>query len=342
MKFDLNDILIEPAVLSNIRSRSEINVYNNDLMLPLITAPMDTVISEDNVYFFKKNKIISIIPRNDIKENIENTSINKWKAISLENFANYINLDYFNNNLTYYILIDIANGHMEYLYNLCKICKERYSNINLMIGNIGNPETYRKYCELGVWGIRLSIGSGNGCLTGVQTGIGYPIASLISECYNISLEYNNAPKIIADGGMKCYSDIIKCLCLGADYVMIGSLFNKAIESAAPTYIERFGKMVHVNQYKIDSKQLKKHNYKKLYRGMSTKEVQIEMGNSKLKTSEGIVKYNNVEYTLEGWTENFIDYLKSSMSYAGKKTLKEFIGETKYNIISYQSYLRINK
>ena len=48
-------------------------------------------------------------------------------------------------------------------------------------------------------------------------------------------QINGKCKIIADGGIKGYRDIQKAL-LYADYVMIGSLFNKAIDSAGtPIY-----------------------------------------------------------------------------------------------------------
>ena len=54
--------------------------------------------------------------------------------------------------------------------------------------------------------------------------------------------------------------------------------------------------------------------KKKYRGMSTKAVQRSWGKTNLVTAEGITKYQRVEYTLEQWTENFKDYLRSAMSY----------------------------
>ncbi len=59
--------------------------------------------------------------------------------------------------------------------------------------------------------------------------------------------------------------------------------------------------------------------------MSTKEVQRKWKKTKITTSEGISKYNKVEYTLEGWVKNFEDYLKSAMSYTNSKNLEEFKG-----------------
>jgi len=81
---------------------------------------------------------------------------------------------------------------------------------------------------------------------------------------------------------------------------------------------------------------------KKFRGMSTKEVQKKLGNKILKTSEGITKMNPVEYTLEGWVENFTHYLSTAMSYTDKKDLDDFIGNVKYNIITQNSFKRFNK
>ena len=75
------------------------------------------------------------------------------------------------------------------------------------------------------------------CLTSENAGIGYPLASLMKECYEVSQSINNPAKIVADGGIKSYSDILKALALGADYVQIGSLFNKALESCGDTYFK---------------------------------------------------------------------------------------------------------
>ena len=77
---------------------------------------------------------------------------------------------------------------------------------------------------------------------------------------------------------------------------------------------------------IDYKQFKTQSFllkiQKKYRGMSTKEVQKKWGNTQLKTSEGVTRYFDVEYTLEQWTQNFMDYLKSAMSYTNSINLEE--------------------
>ena len=44
---------------------------------------------------------------------------------------------------------------------------------------------------------------------------------------------------------------------------------------------------------------------------------------KLKTSEGLLKYQKVEFDLEGWAENETDYLRSAMSYTNSHDLDEY-------------------
>ena len=78
------------------------------------------------------------------------------------------------------------------------------------------------------------------CITTSNVSIHYPQASLINECYKIKQKYSSdrdfLPKIVADGGIRNYDHVIKALALGADYVMIGSLFAQCIESAGIKYM----------------------------------------------------------------------------------------------------------
>ena len=161
-KFDWNDISIIPDVLSDIDSRSEINVYLSNGKLPLFTAPMDMVIDENNIIEFEKNKINICLPRH-IKYDI-GKSTNHFYSYGLDEIIDIVE---YNKPLPRKVLIDIANGGMLKLYNVSKRIKERFGNsIELMVGNIANPETYRKYCEIGVDWIRIGIGGGSSCHVG--------------------------------------------------------------------------------------------------------------------------------------------------------------------------------
>lgn len=339
MKFDWNDVSIVPETLSTIASRKEINPYYNG-KLPLFTAPMDKVIDDTNLSEFVDNNINICLPRHVKFDDIKNSD-DFFFSYGLDEIIGIIQTGA---RVPKRVLIDVANGHMMKLYETSKMIKEKFGDsVELMIGNIANPDTYREYCKIGVDYIRVGIGGGSACTTSANVSIHYPMGSLISECAQIKKEFDNPTKIIADGGFKNFSDIIKALALGADYVMLGGVFNKSLESCGETFL----KDTQEQYYEVDMDRAKVSfeagiSVYKYYRGMSTKEVQKSWNKHELKTGEGITKYNKVEYTLPGWCENFTDYLKSAMSYTNSRNLKEFIGEVRYEMITQNSFNRFNK
>jgi glutamate synthase domain-containing protein 2 len=165
------------------------------------------------------------------------------------------------------------------------------------------------------------------------------MASLIMKCSKAKKSLHRPAYIVADGGFKKYSDIIKAIAMGADYVMLGSIFNKTIESAGDNYLYGF---IPVSQEFAEILFEYKFPIYKKFRGMSTKEVQKKWNKKVLTTSEGIVTKRKVEYTLEGWLSNFKDYLKTAMSYSGSSNLEDFRKNSKFVLISQKSFERFSK
>lgn len=320
-KFDFKDITIVPEMVSSISSRKEINILTSELRLPLMVSPMDTVVDTENFFKFSKKGMVVCLPRG------ESEISGVFWSISLEEFdliiTNEIILDTCE---PVHILVDMANGHIKKLHKLCeKFVKQNKKGVHkLMVGNVANPETYAVLSEIGVDYVRVGIGGGSGCLTSANTGVHYPMASLINECFKIKKINNYRTKIVADGGFRNYDDIIKALALGADYVMLGGILNKTLESCSQTKLFNLIPINESTAEKIwyDFPFLRKYMYKN-FRGMSTKEVQRKWGKSVLTTSEGIVKTNKVEYTLGQWVDNFGDYLRSAMSYTNSRNLEDF-------------------
>ena len=59
---------------------------------------------------------------------------------------------------------------------------------------------------------------------------------------------------------------------------------------------------------------------------------------------GELRLENVheQVTLSGWVQNFDAYLRSAMSYTGKKELHQFIGGVNFNFITEKSFRRFDK
>lgn len=369
MKYSYNDIAIVPAIKSNVEHRSECNPFTgqfNNSDLPIFTAPMSTVVNEQNFNLFEKNHIIPILPRNfDLETRIDYLRRGKWTAVGLQEFEDlFINNDW---DMEIYpdvnVLIDIANGHMSKLHDMIYYAKVKYkwsNRFKIMAGNIANPMTYYELAKAGCDMIRVNIGVGEGCITWSNLGTGYPCASLISEIYKIKKELEHAgewtPLIIADGGIRNYSDVNKSLALGADYVMIGGLFSKLVESAAPTfYYDKDGVSIHeINpfEHKIDAypdgtfdidEEYIVDNLHKVFYGMASRRGQEDINGEKKKTSEGIQKILLATTNLRKWSENMIAYMQSAMSYTNCLYLDDFNPENvDVIIISPQTKESINK
>tara|TARA_R110000772_G_scaffold12063_4_gene37242 strand:- start:8182 stop:9198 length:1017 start_codon:yes stop_codon:yes gene_type:complete len=335
IKFDWDDILVVPSKTSFIQSRKEVELNR----LPLYVAPMDTVVDHRNAKLFWDKGFEVCLPRH-IKYTDEldfcffSYGLDDIKK-KLDDTLNPIREDK--------VLIDIANGNMVELITLTKKFKSFHPTKTLMVGNVANPETYVILSQAGADIVRIGVGNGSGCLTTQQTGIGYPMASLVEECRELKDKYNLFSDILADGGFRKYSDVIKSLAVGSDGVMLGGILNKCLESCSPNYQKLYD-----NSFKEVSIDIALNNYNskipvfKYYRGMSTKEVQRDWGRTNLQTSEGITKYNMVDHTIDGWVENFIDYLKTNMSYCDKRTMEEFVGKVNYVLVTQNAFNRYSK
>lgn len=343
-KFDFKDIVIVPETITEINSRQEVDVFTPEHYLPIMVSPMDTVVNHENYKIFEDSGMMVCLPRG-VK--VYHTKSRLFMSLSLDEFETFVE-DY---SVGIYpkgrvsILVDIANGHMRKLYNLVDVfLSHRRVDLGheIMIGNIANPKTYGEYAKLGVDYIRVGIGGGSGCLTSANTGVHYPMASLIEECSDIKKLNNYKTRIVADGGFRNYDEIIKALVLGADYVMLGGILNKSLESCGDNYLFKKIKISQKTAELIWEKYpfLKKYLYKS-FRGMSTKEVQKKWGRKYLKTSEGISKFNKVEYTVPQWVNNFNDYLSSAMSYTNSLCLESF-KESEYVNITQNALNRFNK
>lgn len=380
LKYNYDDVAIIPDIATDIVSRKQCNWKTEEGISPIWVAPMDTVVSADNWKVFYDAFVNVVIPRNipfddRIDMFIKFSSYKDFSpfvAFSLQETAKIFKTK---NRITsllnkgenvFRFCIDMANGHMLEQINLIKEIKENYGDrVKIMGGNIANPETYRLYDEAGCDYLRCGVGGGSACLTSSCVSIHYPLFSLLKDTYEVKKRIRGRCKIIADGGIKGFRDVQKAL-IYADYVMIGGIFNKAIESAGKTTYGSFywnirgkkiyrplktlmyyGKEVPKKKYEDVIKLIKEGKvtiWKEFY-GMSTKRAQenIIKGNNKdfdvrkLKTSEGISIHQKVEYSVLGWMRNEIDYLRSAMSYTNSRNLEEYkesewvaINDIKYN------------
>lgn len=212
------------------------------------------------------------------------------------------------------VIIDTAHGHTKGVVDVLKKVKEKFPDLDVVVGNIATPEAALYLVEAGADAVKVGIGPGSICTTRVVAGVGFPQFSAVLEVA-AALKGTGVP-VIADGGIRYTGDIPKALAAGADSVMLGSLLAGTKESPGETIIYEGRKY-------------------KSYRGMGSVEAMkqgskdryfqdVEDDIKKL-VPEGIV--GRVPYKgelVESMTQ-FIGGLRAGMGYCGAKDV-EFLKE----------------
>ena len=239
--YELSDVNIVQADISFVNHRAECNPYvkfpnmDNDFY-PVIVSPMGAVTDEHNYKTWLNEKFMCVVPRTvDVEKRLE-IMYEAFASFSLseaEDILRFIDLK----GKTAYVCIDIAHGTMNRLYEVCKYLKHHYGQqMIIMTGNVANPNAYVYYANAGIDYLRACIGTGSRCTTSANVGVHYPTATLLDELrmekekWEIEFGKPSPTKIIADGGIANFDDIQKCLALGADLVMSGSIFAKSWEA----------------------------------------------------------------------------------------------------------------
>lgn len=177
--------MIKQAAIG-LNSRSEANPYNEYGFLPLITAPMYSVVDDTNYQMFLDNNIQVCLPRGNYDELFVKRDI--FYSMSLQEFTNRFLQDETSDlNVTegsIKICIDTANGNIPALHDAIHRAKEIYGNdLIIMAGNVASVEAFVELAKTGADYIRVGIGGGGGCNTTSNTGVGQEnLNQLISQC----------------------------------------------------------------------------------------------------------------------------------------------------------------
>lgn len=242
--YDFKDILVMPAVVSDVPSRKGVNVEatlknNNGSWngVPIIASNMTGIGTFEMARSLQEHKVLTAIQKHYTLEDYEK-AIN-YNGVDQAYLMPTVGADEKSINNLFEILekfsfpwvcFDVANGHTDENLTIAKSIMDRLPKDTLfMYGNVANPHIYNRM----IWrkfnpdAIKIGIGSGSVCTTRIKTGIGVPQASAIENFYN---EIHNGfhdddwhPYIVSDGGCREPGDIVKAFVLGSDMVMLGGM-----------------------------------------------------------------------------------------------------------------------
>lgn len=132
------------------------------------------------------------------------------------------------------VVIDTAHGHTQGVVSKLKESKQKFPNLDIIVGNIATAEAAKYLVDAGADAVKVGIGPGSICTTRVIAGVGVPQLTAINDVA-MALAGTGVP-VIADGGIRYTGDIVKAIASGADTVMIGSMLAGVEESPGETII----------------------------------------------------------------------------------------------------------
>jgi len=132
------------------------------------------------------------------------------------------------------IIIDTAHGYTLGVLEILKWSRKKYTDIDIIAGNIGTADAAKKLVDAGADGVKVGIGPGSICTTRIIAGVGIPQLTAIFDVAE-AIKGSGVP-VIADGGIRYSGDIVKAIAAGANSIMAGSLFAGVEESPGETII----------------------------------------------------------------------------------------------------------
>ena len=211
------------------------------------------------------------------------------------------------------VIIDTAHGHSKGVIDILRKVKEKFINIDVIVGNIATGEAAQMLIDAGADAVKVGIGPGSICTTRIVAGIGVPQLTAVMNVFEVCSK-NKIP-LIADGGIRYSGDVVKALVAGASCVMLGSVLAGVEEAPGDTIIFEGRKF-------------------KTYRGMGSIEAmqkgskdryfQSGESDSKKLVPEGIVGRVAYKGTLSEVAHQIIGGLKSGMGYCGAENINSLL------------------
>ena len=132
------------------------------------------------------------------------------------------------------ISIDTAHGHSIYVIQALKNVKNKFPNLDVIVGNVATGEGAKALADAGADAVKVGVGPGSICTTRIIAGVGMPQLTAVYEAAK-ALKGTGVP-VIADGGIRFSGDIVKAIAGGANSIMVGSLLAGTDEAPGEVVI----------------------------------------------------------------------------------------------------------
>lgn len=210
------------------------------------------------------------------------------------------------------IVVDTAHGHSQGVLNRVKWIKTQFPDVQVIGGNIATASAAEDLIAVGADAVKVGIGPGSICTTRVVTGVGVPQVTAIA---NVSAGVKGRIPVIADGGIRFSGDVCKALAVGAQTVMLGSMFAGTEQS--PGEIELYQGRTYKGYRGMGS-----IGAMSQAQGSSDRYFQENHQNAEKLVPEGVEGRVPYKGPIQTIIYQLLGGLRSCMGYLGAKTIEE--------------------
>lgn len=320
--YSFDDVLVVPKY-NRVESRKSVSFQtrvtkNHYLDIPFLVANMDTVCESQMAITIGRLGGLGVLHRfmtteNQVKEvlAVKKEKLLTAAAIGVKDFEE--RAEALNKAGVDILVLDVAHGHSKRVGKTLDYIKEKYPQIDVIVGNIATKDAAEFFINKGADALKVGIGPGSMCTTRIMAGAGVPQITAIMDVYEAA---QGRVPICADGGIKISGDITKAIGAGADTVMLGSLFSGTDETP--------GKII-----EKDGKKFKE------YRGMASYLATVKKMELDGKKKEEVVHVEGemtmVEYkgSVIPIVTKLIGGLASGMTYVGADSIEKIKGKVDF-------------
>lgn len=209
------------------------------------------------------------------------------------------------------IIVDTAHGHSQKVIDTVKKVKSLNGKFALIAGNIATAEAAKALIAAGADAIKVGIGPGSICTTRIVAGVGVPQLTAIMNVAEVCKKHKIP--VIADGGIKYSGDLAKAIAVGADVVMMGSLFAGTEESPGEVVLYQG------RSYKTYRGM---GSVGAMARGSADRYFQQETKDQLKLVPEGVEGMVPFKGSVSGVIHQLVGGLRASMGYTGNKNIAQ--------------------
>lgn len=336
--YSYDDVCLVP-MYSDLNSRSEADISTKYYTNPIISSPMIHTSGSNMLKFMVDNIMCPTVHRyfesaNEQFKHVKDAIGEDFKHVffAVGKCQTWINTLH-KSGVTKYC-VDMAHGDSKMCVDTIEYIKSINKHALIMAGNVATHAGYSRLRNAGAEYIRVGIAGGSICSTAKNTAFGLPMITSIMECAEAKERLGGI--LVADGGIRSASDMLKAIAAGADMVMCGKLLASTSEAEGPFYCDN-GVAI-PNDAKVDSEGIFRWSMENVngfydtvpsyveYAGMASHEMRMRNSshiadeNTSIEGVAGKIKYTG---TTDSVVKAINANLRAGLSYCGSHNWKDF-------------------